>query len=186
MTAGGLPAPEDRERSGRPPRFPPLQTAEVNALACQLPAEPGIPLSRWSCPELAREAVDRGIVEAVSASTVRRWLKRDALKPQQYHSWIFIRDPDFRTKVARIMGLYAGLWQCSGFRALRQPSSDTAASHAEPRDQSVSGVRGSGRDSVSDNGSPSLAARVRRTRSSARVRGRYLGSLPHPQTDNPS
>jgi hypothetical protein len=42
---------------------------------------------------------------------VRRWLKRDAIKPWQYRSWIFIRDPDFRTKAARIMDLYAGLWQ---------------------------------------------------------------------------
>ncbi|MEU6343484.1 helix-turn-helix domain-containing protein [Streptomyces sp. NPDC046977] len=60
LTAGGLPALEDRERSGRPPRFTPLQTAEVKARAWQLPGETGIPLSHWSCPELAREAVDRG------------------------------------------------------------------------------------------------------------------------------
>ena len=26
------------------------QLAEVKALACQLPAETGVPLSRWSCP----------------------------------------------------------------------------------------------------------------------------------------
>jgi transposase len=43
----------DRHRSGRPPRFTPVQTAEVKALACQLPAETGVPLSRWSCPDLA-------------------------------------------------------------------------------------------------------------------------------------
>ncbi|WP_345512080.1 helix-turn-helix domain-containing protein [Streptomyces yanii] len=30
------------------------------------------------------------------ASTVRRWLKQDALKPWQYQSWIFITDPAFR------------------------------------------------------------------------------------------
>ncbi|MCY0950213.1 transposase [Streptomyces sp. H27-S2] len=38
---------------------------------------------------------------------MRRWLKHDAIKPWQYRSWIFIRDPDFRTKGARIMDLYA-------------------------------------------------------------------------------
>ncbi|MCA2226076.1 hypothetical protein [Nonomuraea aurantiaca] len=32
-----------------------MQVAETKALACQLPAETGIPLSRWSCPELAAE-----------------------------------------------------------------------------------------------------------------------------------
>ncbi|EST24221.1 hypothetical protein M878_31565 [Streptomyces roseochromogenus subsp. oscitans DS 12.976] len=68
----GMPGPADRKRSGRPPSFTALQTAQVKALACQLPAETGTPLSRWSCPEPAREAMERGIAPAVSASPVRR------------------------------------------------------------------------------------------------------------------
>ncbi|MGR8010658.1 IS630 family transposase [Streptomyces hypolithicus] len=111
FAAGGLPALADRRRSGRPARFTPAQVTEVKALTCQLPAETGIPLSRWPCPELAREAVLRGIARSVSASTVRRWLTQDALKPWQYRSWIFIRDPDFRAKAARVLDLYAGTWQ---------------------------------------------------------------------------
>ncbi|WP_329337514.1 hypothetical protein OG252_19395 [Streptomyces sp. NBC_01352] len=55
-----------------------------------------------SCPELAREAVARRIAPALSASTVRRWLGRDAIRPWQHHSWIFISDPDFRPKAARV------------------------------------------------------------------------------------
>jgi hypothetical protein len=82
----------------------------VKALACELPAESGVPLSRWSAPELAVEAVARGIVEAVSASTVRRWLAEDVLKPWQHRSWIFPRDPDFAAKAARVLDLYAGTW----------------------------------------------------------------------------
>ena len=107
----GLPGLSDRKRSGRPPSFTALQVAEVKALACQLPAETGTPLSRWSCPELAREVVARGIAGSISASTVRRWVKQDALKPWQYRSWIFVRDPDFRAKAARVMDLYARTWQ---------------------------------------------------------------------------
>jgi transposase len=106
----GLPGLSDRKRSGRPPSFSALQVAEVKALACQLPAETGTPLSRWSCPELAREVTARAITAPVSASTVRRWLADDALKPWQYRSWIFIRDPDFRAKAGRIMDLYARTW----------------------------------------------------------------------------
>jgi hypothetical protein len=87
-----------------------VQAGDGALPACQLPAETGTPLSRWSCPELARGAVSRGIAEALSAFTVRRWLERDVIKPWRYRSWIFIRDPDFRVK-ARIMDLYAGLWQ---------------------------------------------------------------------------
>ena len=97
----------DRRRSGRPPRFTPVQVAEVAALACQLPAETGLPLSRWSCPDLAGEVVDRGIAPAISASTIRRFLATDALKPWQHHSWIFIRDPNFAAKATRVLDLYA-------------------------------------------------------------------------------
>ncbi|WP_251017462.1 helix-turn-helix domain-containing protein [Streptomyces sp. ISL-1] len=45
---GGLSALADRKRSGRPARFTPVQVAEAKALACQLPAETGVPLARWS------------------------------------------------------------------------------------------------------------------------------------------
>ncbi len=107
----GLPGLQDRKRSGRPPAFAPLQTAEIKALACRLPAESGVPLSRWSAPELAREAVQRGIASFISVSTVRRWLALDALKPWQHRSWIFITDPRFRTKAKRVLDLYARTWR---------------------------------------------------------------------------
>jgi transposase len=107
----GMDGLADRPRAGRPPHFTPVQVAEVKALACQLPAEQGVPLSRWSCPELAREAIIQGIAAAISASTIARWLAEDAIKPWQHRSWIFIRDPDFRTKAARILDLYARRWQ---------------------------------------------------------------------------
>jgi len=110
LATHGLAGLKDRPRPGRPPRFTPLQVAEVKALACQLPAEQGVPLSRWSCPELAREAITRGITTAVSASTVARWLAEDAIKPWQHRSWIFIRDPDFRAKASRVLDLYARIW----------------------------------------------------------------------------
>jgi len=43
----------DRPRSGRPRRFTPVEVAQVKALACTLPADSGVPLSRWSSAELA-------------------------------------------------------------------------------------------------------------------------------------
>ncbi|WP_280727930.1 IS630 family transposase [Kitasatospora sp. MAA4] len=106
----GLAGLADRKRSGRPHVFSALQAAQVTALACQLPAETGTPLSRWSCPELAREAVEHGITPFLSASTVRRWLAKDAIKPWQHRSWIFITDPDFRPKAERVLDLYARTW----------------------------------------------------------------------------
>jgi transposase len=106
----GLDGLKDRPRSGRPPRFTGLQRAEITALACQLPAETGVPLSRWSSSELAAEVIKSGIAEAISAATVRRILTGAALKPWQYQSWIFVRDPDFATKAARVLDLYQRIW----------------------------------------------------------------------------
>jgi transposase len=109
FAAGRLPGLKDDPRSGRPPVFTAADRAEVVALACALPAESGVPLSRWSCPELARELAARCQV-AVSASTIRRWLAGDALKPWQHRSWISVRDPEFAVKAARVLDLYAGIW----------------------------------------------------------------------------
>jgi transposase len=107
----GIDGLDDLKRSGRPRSFTALRTAQVKALACQLPAETGVPLSRWSCPELAREATARGIAPFVSASTVRRCLAEDAIKPWQHRSWIFITDPHFRPRAERVLDLYARTWQ---------------------------------------------------------------------------
>ena len=80
-------------------------------MACALPAEKGVPLSRWSASELAREAVTRGICEQISGVTVWRWLSEDAIKPWQHRSWIFPRDPRFAERAGPILDLYAGVWQ---------------------------------------------------------------------------
>jgi transposase-like protein len=88
----------DAKRSGRTPRFTPVQVARVKAVACKPPKACGQPLSRWSCPELARQVVADGICPSISTSTVRRWLSEDALKPWQFQSWIFITDPHFAAK----------------------------------------------------------------------------------------
>lgn len=85
--------------------------AGIKSLACALPAEHGLPLSRWSCAELASEAVSRGIAPALSGSTVRRWLDADAIKPWQHRSWIFPRESDFGPKAERALDLYELRWQ---------------------------------------------------------------------------
>ncbi len=109
FAVGRLAGLKDAPRSGRPPVFTAANRAEAVALACALPAETGVPLSKWSCPELARELAARCQV-AASASTVGRWLAADALKPWQHRSWISVRDPEFAAKAARVLDLYAGIW----------------------------------------------------------------------------
>jgi hypothetical protein len=50
----GMAGLEDRPRRGRPPTFPPQVRAEVIAMACELPAEKGVPLARWSSQKGSR------------------------------------------------------------------------------------------------------------------------------------
>lgn len=78
----------------------------VKALACELPASLGVPLARWHCPDLARAAVDQGIVASISDTTIWRWLSADAIKPWKVRSWIFPRDPQFAEKAGRVLDLY--------------------------------------------------------------------------------
>ena len=83
---------------------------QVKALACEIPADTGLPLSRFSHRDLAREVIARGIVAQVSGATIWRWLDQDAIRPWQHRSWIFPRDPHFEQKAARVLDLYQGCW----------------------------------------------------------------------------
>ena len=84
---------------------------EVKAIACQLPKESGLPLSRYSREDLVREVIGRGLVANISGRTLWRWLDEDAIRPWQHRSWIFPRDPDFQPKAERVLDLYQGLWE---------------------------------------------------------------------------
>jgi hypothetical protein len=91
--------------------FPPEIIVAVKALACQLPKQFGLPFSRFTHDEIARQAEKQGIVASISGKTVWRWLSKDAIRPWCYRSWIWPRDPDFEQKAARILDLYQGIWQ---------------------------------------------------------------------------
>ena len=108
--APGAASLADANRSGRRPKFTAVQVARVKAMACTPPRDKGLPLSRWSCPELAEQAITDGICGSISPATIRRWLSQDALKPWQYQSWIFITDPDFAVKAQRVLDLYDRTW----------------------------------------------------------------------------
>ena len=111
FAARGLDGLPDLPRSGRPRRITELTRAAVVALACQLPAATGIPLSRWTGPELLAEVTRAGAADELSASSVLRILAEHPVKPWQYRSWISPRDPDFTAKAAVILDLYQGFYQ---------------------------------------------------------------------------
>jgi len=84
---------------------------QIKALACELPRLSGIPLSHWSCADIARATVQRGIVATISGATIWRWLHADAIRPWQHRSWLFPCDPNFREKAGRILDLYHRRWR---------------------------------------------------------------------------
>ncbi len=89
----------------------------VKALACELLATRGLPLSRFSTADIVREVQRCGIVASISNKTVWRWLHEDAIRPWRYRSWIFPRDPEFATKAGRILDLYARHWEATPLHA---------------------------------------------------------------------
>jgi len=64
----------DEQRPGTPPTFSPEQVVQIVAIACEEPSASGRPVNHWTPEELADEAIKRGIVSSVSASSVRRFL----------------------------------------------------------------------------------------------------------------
>ncbi|HEX5303265.1 MAG TPA: IS630 family transposase [Streptosporangiaceae bacterium] len=108
----GLTGLEDLSRSGRPRRISAADRAAVVALACQLPAATGVPLSRWTGPELAAELAAQGLAsEPMSVSSLLRILAENPVRPWQYQSWIFPRAPDFAARANVILDLYQGFYQ---------------------------------------------------------------------------
>jgi hypothetical protein len=95
---------------GGPGFFPPELVVQVKAVACELPATHGLPLSRWSTTDLAQYVSQSGLVAQISGSTIWRWLQEDAIRPWQHRTWIFPRDPDFARKAGRLLDLYERLW----------------------------------------------------------------------------
>jgi hypothetical protein len=93
-----------------PELFPPEVVVQVKAIACELPATLGVPLSRLSTADVRREVQRQGVVATVSDTTVWRWLHEDAIRPWQHRTWIFPRDPQFAAKAGRILDLYARSW----------------------------------------------------------------------------
>jgi hypothetical protein len=83
---------------------------EVKRIACERPMDVGVPLARWSVPDLHQEVVARGLVATISDTTLWRWLEADAIRPWRHRSWLFPRDPDFAERAAPVLDLYGGRW----------------------------------------------------------------------------
>jgi len=71
----------DAPRAGGPCRISAEQVCRIVALACELPAASGRPISQWTGREVADEVIARGIVAAISPRHAARLLKRGTCSP---------------------------------------------------------------------------------------------------------
>jgi hypothetical protein len=89
--------------------FPPEVAIHVVQLACERPDTLGRSLSQWDGAELARQLIAAGIVEDISAATVRRILAYHHLQPWRHHLWLYPkppRDPAFYATISELIDLY--------------------------------------------------------------------------------
>lgn len=109
---------EDQPRSGRPWVYSPADRAMVVAVACELPEQRDLPLSRHFAPSIQEVLEEEGI--GMSVRTVQRILADNALKPWRYRSWLSPRDPEFEKKTTVILDLYQGFYEGRSLGALDQ------------------------------------------------------------------
>lgn len=67
---------QDLPRPGTPDTITPEQWCLIIALACEKPEDHGLPISDWTHRELAKAAIEQGIVETISPSHLGRMLKK--------------------------------------------------------------------------------------------------------------
>ena len=93
---------------GDRPRFPPLQRAQIVALACLEPLARGLDITHWSREDLASQAIANGIVPTISGRTIGRILDAVDLQPHRTRYWRTSRlDARFKERAEKVLWCYA-------------------------------------------------------------------------------
>jgi transposase len=95
---------DDCSRTGRPKRFDGIQEASLVALACTTP-----PRGRctWTAELLAEHMIHLGVVDVISAESVRLILKKNDLKPWRKQEWCIPKiDAAYVWRMEEILELY--------------------------------------------------------------------------------
>src|ERR1700738_4315112 len=103
----GVLADQRQGHSGRDLGITPVQRAQIVELACLEPIAKGLHITHWSSKDLARQAVEDGIVAAVSPATVRRILHDVDLQPHRTRYWKTARlDAQFKERAEQVLWCY--------------------------------------------------------------------------------
>src|SRR4029450_3362123 len=109
------------------PGVRPLKGAHIVRLASLEPVAKGLHITHWTSQDLARQAVEDGIVPAISDRTVQAILNQVDLQPHRTRYWRTSRiDAQFKQRAEKILWCYAhaerlarrGVWGvCAGAQA---------------------------------------------------------------------
>lgn len=103
----GLLADRREGQSGRLEQITPVQRAQIIELACLEPIAKGLHITHWSSEDLARQAVEDGIVGSISPATVRRLLHDVDLQPHRTRYWKTARlDARFKERAEQVLWCY--------------------------------------------------------------------------------
>jgi DDE superfamily endonuclease len=96
-----------RNGPGGPPGFPPLRRAQIVRLACLEPIAKGLHITHWTSKDLARQAVEDGIIPSISDRTVRSILDGVDLQPHRTRYWRTARvDAEFKRRAEKVLWCY--------------------------------------------------------------------------------
>jgi transposase len=103
----GLLADQRQGHSGRDLQITPVQKAQIVKLACLEPVAKGLHITHWSSDDLARQAMQDGIVADISPRTVRRILHDVDLQPHRTRYWKTARlDAQFKQRAEQVLWCY--------------------------------------------------------------------------------
>ena len=107
FNADGFDALYPRYRGGRPPTFTLPERQQIKRMALSRPTDHDLPFSTWSLAKLADFLVAEGVVEDISHEGLRGLLREQGVSFQRLKTFKDSNDPDFETKQARVLELYA-------------------------------------------------------------------------------
>jgi transposase len=102
----GFKALDPKWSGGRPKAISEAARRQIRLIARCCPRDLGLPFSAWSLSKLAAHLIASGVVASISRETVRQILRTGGVSWQATKTWKASSDPDFITKMHRVLDLY--------------------------------------------------------------------------------
>ncbi|GAB3967649.1 IS630 family transposase [Actinoallomurus acanthiterrae] len=102
----GFDALNPKWSGGRPKTIGEAVRRHIRLIARCCPRDLGLPFSTWSLSKLAEHLVATKVVASISRESIRQILRAGGITWQATKTWKASNDPDFITKMRRVLELY--------------------------------------------------------------------------------